>query len=178
MRLGLLVVVVAAWLTAPLAALAQVGDPGPDASMTAATKADSRASPPTIKPPAAPGSEDAHADADCPTQPGGDKGADARAEKARCRKLTDADIATAPIAEVRQASRHQALIGGKQIAYTATAGTLTLRSDEGAPVASMFYVAYTTGDPGRPVTFLYNGGPGSSTGWLHMGSLGPVRVLT
>ena len=42
----------------------------------------------------------------------------------------------------------------------------------------MFYVAYTTGDPHRPVTFLYNGGPGSSTLWLHMGSLGPVRVLT
>ncbi len=42
----------------------------------------------------------------------------------------------------------------------------------------MFYVAYTTGDPHRPVTFFYNGGPGSSTLWLHMGSLGPVRVQT
>ena len=178
MRLSLLVVIAVASLAAPFVTLAQAGDPGPDASMAAPSKPDGRAAPPTIKPPAAPGSEDAHADADCPTPPGGDKSADARAEKARCRKLTDADIATAPIAEVRQVSRHQATIGGKQIAYTATAGTLTLRSDEGAPVASMFYVAYTTGDPHRPVTFLYNGGPGSSTVWLHMGSLGPVRVLT
>ncbi|HLK25319.1 MAG TPA: peptidase S10, partial [Caulobacteraceae bacterium] len=62
--------------------------------------------------------------------------------------------------------------------YTATAGTLTIRDDDGKPTASMFYVAYTTGGPRRPVTFLYNGGPGSSTVWLHMGSLGPVRVLT
>ena len=71
-----------------------------------------------------------------------------------------------------------ATIGGKPIAYTATAGTLTIRDDEGKPTASMFYVAYTTGDPHRPVTFLYNGGPGSSTLWLHMGSLAPVRVRT
>ena len=70
------------------------------------------------------------------------------------------------------------MIGGKSLAYTATAGTLTIRDDEGKPTASMFYVAYTTGDAHRPVTFFYNGGPGSSTLWLHMGSLGPVRVQT
>ena len=91
-----------------------------------------------------------------------------------CRKLSDYDVATAPIQEIRHATRHTATIGGRPIAYTATAGTLTIRDDEGKPTGSFFYVAYTAdGGPRRPVTFLYNGGPGSSTLWLHMGSLGP-----
>lgn len=178
MRFGVLGVVLAAWLAFPATLAAQAGDAGPDAGMLAQAKSPGHATPPTLTPPPAPGSEDAHADSDCPTAPGAEKGADARAERARCRKLTDADIATAPIAEARQATHHQATIGGRPIAYTATAGTLTLRDNEGKPTASMFYVAYTTGDPRRPVTFLYNGGPGSSTVWLHMGSLSPVRVLT
>ncbi len=108
------------------------------------------------------------------TQPAGD----ARAERARSEKLQDADIASAPIREIRRVSRHSAVIGGRPLAYTATAGTLTIRDDDGKPTASMFYVAYTAGGANRPVTFLYNGGPGSSTLWLHMGSLGPVRVRT
>jgi carboxypeptidase C (cathepsin A) len=108
------------------------------------------------------------------TQPAGDP----RAARARENKLGDSDVATAPIRELRVASRHTAAIGGRSIAYTATAGTVTIRDDDGKPTASMFYVAYTTGEPGRPVTFLYNGGPGSSTLWLHMGSLGPMRVRT
>ena len=106
---------------------------------------------------------------------------DPRADRARCRKLYDSDIATAPIAEVRKVTRHQTVIGGRPMTYTATAGTLTIRDDEGKPTLSMFYVAYTAGDgrdSSRPVTFLYNGGPGSSTMWLHMGSVGPVRVVT
>jgi carboxypeptidase C (cathepsin A) len=133
--------------------------------------------------------ENAHADKDCERSPGGSAtseagesggapGGDARADLARCRKLTDADIVTAPIAEQRVVSRHQTVIGGQPLAYTATAGTVTIRDDEGKPTGSMFYVAYATGDPRRPVTFFYNGGPGSSTVWLHMGSLGPVRVVT
>ena len=106
---------------------------------------------------------------------------DERALEARSEKLKDSDIATAPIHEIRRASRHTVTIGGKAVAYTATAGTLTIRDDEGKPTASMFYVAYTAGadhDPHRPVTFFYNGGPGSSSVWLHMGSLAPVRVRT
>ena len=107
---------------------------------------------------------------------------DARADRARDAKLSDADIATAPVREVRRVTQHTATIGGRPLAYTATAGTLTIRNDDGKPTASMFYTAYTAGrgpaDPHRPVTFFYNGGPGSSTLWLHMGSLGPVRVFT
>ena len=75
---------------------------------------------------------------------------------------------------------HSVNIGGRSIAYRATAGTLTIRDDKGKPDASVFYVAYTVGEGGthRPVTFLYNGGPGSASIWLHMGSFGPVRVAT
>ncbi len=97
-------------------------------------------------------------------------------------KVSEADYAKAPVVEAAKTSRHTVTINGQTIPYTATAGTLTLRDDEGKPIASMFYVAYVAdrakGEAERPVTFLYNGGPGSSSYWLHMGSFGPVRVLT
>lgn len=105
----------------------------------------------------------------------------ARGERAQENKLSDHDIATAPIRELARVTRHTASIGGRSIGYTATAGTVTIRDDDGKPTASMFYTAYTVGEgkgSNRPVTFFYNGGPGSSTLWLHMGSLGPVRVFT
>ncbi|MGH8373358.1 MAG: S10 family peptidase [Gammaproteobacteria bacterium] len=73
-------------------------------------------------------------------------------------------------------------VGGETIRYTATAGTIILKNDANKPTGSMFYVAYTkdgVSNPAtRPVTFLYNGGPGSASMWLHMGSVGPVRVET
>ena len=73
-------------------------------------------------------------------------------------------------------------IGGSRIAYTARAGTLTLRNGRNEPIASEFYVAYTkdgvSDKSRRPISFLYNGGPGSSTVWLHMGAFGPRRVVT
>jgi carboxypeptidase C (cathepsin A) len=78
-------------------------------------------------------------------------------------------------------SHHSVSVGGETIKYTATAGTLLIRDDKDEPTASIFYVAYTQdgADLGkRPVTFLYNGGPGSATIWLHMGSVGPKRVVT
>lgn len=74
---------------------------------------------------------------------------------------------------------HDVTIGGRSVAYKATAGTLLIKDDKGQPTVSMFYVAYTAGggeSAKRPVTFLFNGGPGSSSMWLHMGSFGPVRV--
>ena len=98
--------------------------------------------------------------------------------EAKAGKLPDSETAKAPVQEQAKASRHSVTINGKAIAYTATAGTLTLRDDEGKPTASMFYVAYVAdggkGQADRPVTFFYNGGPGSSSLWLHMGSFGPV----
>lgn len=76
-------------------------------------------------------------------------------------------------------THHTDTIGGTAYAYTARAGTITLTNPQGQPTARVFYTAYTLdgGSGSRPVTFLYNGGPGSSTMWLRMGSVGPVRVL-
>ncbi len=76
---------------------------------------------------------------------------------------------------------HQATIGGRALRYTVTAQTTVLENDEGEPSAEMFSTAYTlegVSDPGqRAVTFVFNGGPGSSSVWLHMGTIGPRRVL-
>jgi carboxypeptidase C (cathepsin A) len=89
------------------------------------------------------------------------------------------DGAEAP-AERAVVTAHSLQLAGHAVAYKATAGTLLIRDDRDKPDASFFYVAYTVdGEPAkRPLTFLYNGGPGSSTIWLHMGSFGPVRVVT
>jgi carboxypeptidase C (cathepsin A) len=99
-------------------------------------------------------------------------------------------------------------IDGENVAYTATAGKMVMKTDEGDPKAHVFFVAYTKDEPEdddknrddkeneedeqasgkgdkdnasakpatRPITFCFNGGPGSSSVWLHLGMLGPVRV--
>lgn len=77
-------------------------------------------------------------------------------------------------------TQHSFRVGGETIAYTARAGTLVLKDDEGDAKASFFFVSYTKdgADPAkRPVTFTFNGGPGSSSVWLHMGAFGPKRVV-
>jgi carboxypeptidase C (cathepsin A) len=72
-------------------------------------------------------------------------------------------------------------IAGKKFEYRATAGTLPLKDDKGKRSASMFFIAYTRKDAPdaskRPITFCFNGGPGSSSVWLHLGAFGPRRVL-
>ncbi len=77
-------------------------------------------------------------------------------------------------------SKHMVRIGGQEIKYTATAGTILLKLEDGTPKASIFYVAYTKDDVAdtakRPITFTFNGGPGAASIWLHMGALGPRRV--
>ena len=73
-----------------------------------------------------------------------------------------------------------ARVGGAAIPYKASAGTTLLKNDAGEPIGLMYSVAYTRSDvkdlSTRPVAFFYNGGPGSSTMWLHMGSFGPKRI--
>jgi carboxypeptidase C (cathepsin A) len=84
-----------------------------------------------------------------------------------------------PAVEQVSTTHHTASIGGRQIAYTATAGTLVIHGPDGKARASMFYVAYTRdgADPAtRPVTFFYNGGPGAASIWLHMGIMSPKRA--
>ena len=84
--------------------------------------------------------------------------------------------------EDKYVTHHSVEVGGRNIAYTATFGNLVIKNDKDEPVASMSYVAYTQDGvkeaDRRPLTFLYNGGPGSSSIWLHMGAFGPVRVVT
>ncbi|HTH52632.1 MAG TPA: hypothetical protein VL495_01695 [Edaphobacter sp.] len=99
--------------------------------------------------------------------------------KAPEEKKEDAGLPIPP--ETTTVTKHDATLNGQVIHYTATAGNLLLHDDHDRPNASIFYVAYTQdgADPKtRPVTFFYNGGPGAATIWLHMGSFGPVRVVT
>jgi carboxypeptidase C (cathepsin A) len=89
------------------------------------------------------------------------------------------DAAPAPVTQPRTSvTRHtMRLANGEVLAYTATAGTLALRNDHNEPTANVFYVAYTAGDRKRPLTFLYNGGPGAASLWLHIGAFGPRRIV-
>ncbi|MEO6928489.1 MAG: peptidase S10 [Casimicrobiaceae bacterium] len=95
---------------------------------------------------------------------------------------TAAQASLPSAAELSVVTHHQLVIGGNTLAYTASVGHLTARSlVADVPEASFFYVAYTLdGAPvaQRPVTFFYNGGPGSSSAWLHLGSFGPMRLVT
>jgi carboxypeptidase C (cathepsin A) len=82
---------------------------------------------------------------------------------------------------VQVVTHHDITVDGHQIHYTATAGTFLLKNDEDKPIALFGFTAYTkdgtTSPDNRPLTFAYNGGPGSSSIWLHMGALGPKKVV-
>jgi carboxypeptidase C (cathepsin A) len=77
-------------------------------------------------------------------------------------------------------TQHEVMINGQTLAYRAVAGNLILKDDKCKPKASLFYISYTKEGVDnlseRPVTFCFNGGPGSSSVWLHLGILGPKRV--
>ena len=91
---------------------------------------------------------------------------------------TDSAAATKPESFI---TKHSIKLDNKIINYTATAGTIILRNEKDEPIAAFGYTAYTkdgeTDFSRRPVTFSYNGGPGSSSIWLHMGVMGPRRVV-
>jgi len=77
-------------------------------------------------------------------------------------------------------THHQTALNGKTLSYTATAGRLPIKRGDGKIEAEMFFVAYTLDGQEaakRPLTFSFNGGPGSASVWLHMGALGPKRVV-
>jgi len=77
-------------------------------------------------------------------------------------------------------TRHQTAVNGKTFSYTATTGRLPIKRGDGKTEAEMFFVAYTLDGQEaakRPLTFAFNGGPGSASVWLHMGDLGPKRVV-
>jgi carboxypeptidase C (cathepsin A) len=87
--------------------------------------------------------------------------------------------AASPPDELSSVTHGSVRIGGQAITYTATAATYLIKADDGAPKATFFFVAYTKDDvpdrSRRPVSFVYNGGPGSASSYTHMG-LGPRRV--
>jgi carboxypeptidase C (cathepsin A) len=77
-------------------------------------------------------------------------------------------------------THHQITVDGKLLKYTATTGRLPIKRGDGKIEAQMFYVAYTLDGQDaakRPLTFAFNGGPGSASIWLHMGALGPRKVV-
>jgi carboxypeptidase C (cathepsin A) len=93
-----------------------------------------------------------------------------------------AEAAAPPPKEESSVTDHTIKIGGQTIAYKATAATVLIKNDKDEPTALIYSTAYTRSDvkdmSQRPVSFLYNGGPGSSSVWLHMGSVGQRRVMT
>jgi carboxypeptidase C (cathepsin A) len=86
-----------------------------------------------------------------------------------------------PLAEeVPVVTKHELRVNGRTLSYTATAGLMPIKNAQGQIEANLFYVAYTLDGVAdvarRPLTFSFNGGPGSASVWLHMGCLGPKRV--
>ena len=95
-------------------------------------------------------------------------------------KIPTAASAPAPAQPESVVTHHSIAVGGERIAYTARVGNIILRDSADQPIGSLFYTSYTRDGvkdgSRRPITFAYNGGPGSSSIWVHMGAFGPRRV--
>jgi carboxypeptidase C (cathepsin A) len=74
-------------------------------------------------------------------------------------------------------THHEINVGGKSLKYTASVGMMPIKNRDGETEARIFFMAYTLDGAGdrsqRPLTFSFNGGPGSASVWLHMGAIGP-----
>ena len=97
-------------------------------------------------------------------------------------KMTDAakEEAATPIPDpVMFVSSHKGVFGSERLTYRVEAGETYIDNDEGEPTASLFTTSYIKENAGaqRPVTFVFNGGPGSASVWLHLGLLGPKRAV-
>jgi carboxypeptidase C (cathepsin A) len=116
---------------------------------------------PPATPPAAPPSADAAKNAD--------------------KQPADKQPAEKPAEEPPVVTHHEIHVGSKTLKYTVTTGMMPIRDAKGDTEAHIFFMAYTldgVSDPGRrPVMFSFNGGPGSASVWLHLGALGPKRVV-
>src|SRR5437762_11029934 len=98
-------------------------------------------------------------------------------------KSPDKDKSSEPAPkEESSVTDHTMKIGGQVIPYKATASMILLKNDKDEPTALIYSTTYTRTDTKdatqRPVSFIYNGGPGSASLWLHMGAFGPRRVVT
>ena len=102
------------------------------------------------------------------------------AETPHAEKEKDAAKTGEPSEELIK-SHHSVTINGQKMDYTAIAGTILLRDGDDKPTAKIFYVSYTKDGvqnaSQRPLTFSFNGGPGAASVWMHLGLLGPRRVV-
>lgn len=111
-----------------------------------------------------------------PAEPAKPAAKSVESEKTGDDKVVHYDMAEVPPV----ITHHQITVQGKLLKYTATAGRMPIKRDDGKILAEMFFAAYTLDGQDvakRPLTFAFNGGPGSATVWLHMGALGPRRVV-
>jgi carboxypeptidase C (cathepsin A) len=106
--------------------------------------------------------------------------ASARGTVADTGRIPTAASAPAPAEPESVVTHHSITVGGQRIDYTARVGNIVLRDSADEPIGSLFYTSYTRDGvkdaTRRPITFAYNGGPGSSSIWVHMGAFGPRRV--
>jgi carboxypeptidase C (cathepsin A) len=106
--------------------------------------------------------------------------ASARGTVADTGRIPTAASAPAPAEPESVVTHHSITVGGQRIDYTARVGNIILRDSADEPIGSLFYTSYTRDGvkdaTRRPITFAYNGGPGSSSIWVHMGAFGPRRV--
>jgi carboxypeptidase C (cathepsin A) len=110
------------------------------------------------------------------------RGQEAPRDEARRPEAAKGESKEAPKLEDKLVTTHHHLmIGGHDIAYSATTGTMVLREEDGKAKATLFFVAYTKDGvqdaSRRPISFTYNGGPGAASVWLHLGAFGPRRVV-
>jgi carboxypeptidase C (cathepsin A) len=105
-----------------------------------------------------------------------DAGANARPAADKDRKPADEKPARE---EKPIVTHHEIRLDGKPFRYTATAGYMPMKDEVGKLKANIFYVSYAKdgGSARRPITYTFNGGPGSASVWLHMGAVGPRRVV-
>ena len=94
-------------------------------------------------------------------------------------ETAETETAAKPVPDpVMFVSKHSGVFGKEKVSYRVEAGETYINNDEGEPAASLFTYSYIkeNAGPSRPVTFVFNGGPGSASVWLHLGLLGPKRV--
>jgi carboxypeptidase C (cathepsin A) len=103
------------------------------------------------------------------------KGGPASSEQAAPAQASPSDASILPPAAITE---HSIRLSGVEIAYSAKTATLALRDPRGKTLADIFYVAYVRQplDPKRPITFVFNGGPGAASAYLHLGAIGPKVV--
>src|SRR5215471_16292382 len=121
-----------------------------------------------------------HAQGDPAQRPNRGRGAEQQQQQQNQAPAPTAAGQQRPLPEEKSSvTHHSAKIGGQQINYTATAATYNIKADDGTPKATFFFVSYTKDDADtskRPLSFVYNGGPGSASSYTHMG-LGPKRIV-